>query len=156
MKRILLLLFLLPLSLAQSAIAQGVFVEKFDDCSNGVTCFYCGDTMAHYSKNLTEYIGWNFNHSCFQLEMKNFDVKYEVFVDSTGRTCVVSDNFNGASMSWLLKDDVRKWLTNMPDWKPAIKNGIPINSSIIVEAFFQNNFIRAKYAKPPIPKSKKE
>jgi hypothetical protein len=148
-------LFLL---LALSAKAQGLFDEKFKSCIQDSSCIYCGDTMAHYTKDLTDYVAWNVNHSYnnTRYELKNFDVMYEVFVDSAGRTCVVSDKSLGVGWSWLMKDDVRKWLTNMPDWKPAVKNGKPINSSVIIEAVFRNNSVGVKYIASPATKAKKQ
>jgi len=126
---------------------QGKFEEKYDDCGSKETCFYCGDTVAHYKKSLGEYFKWQIEHSynIRRYVTKDFDVLYEVFVDSTGRTCVTSVQSIGAGWSWLMKDDIRKWLIDMPDWTPAIKNGLPINSSVIVEISFRTKFFTVRY-----------
>lgn len=133
-----------------SVQAQGKFEEKYDDCGGKGTCFYCGDSIAHYKEQLGKYFKWQIEHSynIRRYDTRNFDVLYEVYVDSTGRTCVTSIQSIGLGSSWLMKDDVRKWLIDMPDWTPAIKNGTPINSSVIIELSFRNNFFSANYISP--------
>ena len=136
-----------------SAMSQGIFDEKFDNCNGGVPCFYCGDSVAHYTKDLNGYFAWNINHSYnnSRYVLKSFDVMYEVFVDSAGHACVISIKSIGVGWSWLLKDDIRKWINTMRDWKPAIKNGSPINSSVVIECNFRENFLWSKYVQPPAP-----
>ena len=136
--------------------AQGLFDDKFPNCNSGEPCVYCGDTLAHYVKDLTNYMIYCIEHSYnnSRYESKSFDVVYELFVDSTGRTCVVSAKSLGLGWSWLMKDDVRKFLNNMADWKPAVKDHHAINSTVIVEAKFISNYLSV--ACVPMPKNKEK
>jgi len=143
---------------AVSVSAQGLFEEKYKACMVDTACIYCGDSMAWYPENLTHWVVNKIEHSVnnSMYEIRSFDVLYEVLVDSTGRSCVVSIRSVGASYSWLLKEDIRKWLTGLAGWHPATKNGVAINSTLIIEASFRSNFFGMKLASPPTPKRKKK
>lgn len=151
-------IWLVLVLVCQAANAQGLFEDKYKGCLADTACVYCGDSMAYYPGNLTKYIVDKIEHSVHtsMYELRSFDVFYEVFVDSSGTSCVVSFRSMGASYSWLLRDDIRKWLTGLPGWHPAVKDGHPINSTLIIEAAFRNNFLGLSLAGPPEPKKKRK
>lgn len=159
MKLIKLLVLIVGALLAGPSVsAQGLFEEKYKACMLDTACVYCGDSMAYYPENLTHWVVNKIEHSVnnSMYEMRSFDVLYEVLVDSTGKSCVVSVRSMGASYSWLLKEDIRKWLTGLAGWHPAIKGGRPINSTLIIEAAVRNNFLGLSLVGPPQPKKKKQ
>ncbi len=139
-----------------ASLAQGLFSEKFKECAVTTPCFYCGDTPAHYSKPIVSYIIGKINSSVNNSNyiLKNFDVQYEMLIDSSGHTCVTSIQSLGFGFSWQIKDDIRKWLTNMPDWQPAKKDGKSINSSVILKLKFVANMMQGKFVEPPVKKDK--
>lgn len=132
--------------LTVSAHAQGLFSEKFKSCTPAETCIYCGDSAAYYKKDLGKHIEWALEHSpnAATYDFRNFDVLYELYIDSNGHTCVPSIKSLGGSFSWAQREDIRRALTNMSDWVPATTQGVPVNSTIVLEIAFRNNFFFMK------------
>ena len=153
----LLFLLLLFCSSCINASAQGLFDEQFDDCPIMKPCVYCGDTAAHFTRGLSKYFADKITHSIYNstYNLKNFNVLYEVFIDSAGRPCVTSIESLGFGYSLQVKDDIRRWIADMDDWKPAVKQGKPINSTVILEFKFTANFLGVNYVKAPKKKHEK-
>ena len=140
------LIAILILSLCTlSAGAQGLFGEKYHNCVKRDMCLYCGDTVAHFD-GLSKHFEWQISHSPNGYEARNFTAYYEVSVDSAGHACVISVRNLGTATSWAMKDDILRWINEMPAWKPALKNGQPINSSVILKFKLYRSFFEMGFA----------
>lgn len=119
--------------MAVACTAKGqIFEEEFKDCKDPQRCLYCGDTIAMPTTSLTKYFKRKIEHAPYGYDAKYGKINFELYVDSTGHPCVISIEDRG--LNWQLKNDFRVWLGEMKEWRPAIRNGRPINSNIILQA----------------------
>jgi len=143
-----------------SASGQGLFLDKYDNCRDAIPCLYCGDTVAHPSQNLNEFIKWELEHSNNGGRFGKIGLKviFEIYIDSTGHPCVLS--IKDESFNWGLKDYLRRSINSMPNWIPAIKNGKPINSTVLLQVDFRDNWFWTQLISPeklkPVIKEKKK
>ena len=131
--------FVLFFLISSVVYGQGIFEEKYDDCKTMDTCLYCGDTPARYSKDLTDYFKWKIEHATHGYHLKSGSVFFDVHIDSSGEACVLS--INDKCSIGEMKNDLRQWINQMTDWKPAVKNNQPINTTIALEFEFIANWL---------------
>ncbi len=132
--------------LLQQQTAQLPFPKKYKDCDIKDTCIYCGDIHAMYTKNITSKIQRSLDHGAAKWMSTSGRIFYEINVDSTGHSCVLSIK-DEVHMSDLT-ENVRRCINNLWDWTPAMLAGHPINSTVILELYFIGDAASVKFIKP--------
>ncbi len=142
MKYICLLLILFTVS----AKAQVLFDEEYKDCNTNKPCYYCGDSVAHYKKRIDERLQYTIDHGLHKWMSTSGHMYFEFEVDSTGHSCVksIKDETHMSDM----KNNLRICINGLYDWQPAILNGHPINSTLIIDLRFLGNRATVGFVKP--------
>ena len=78
-------------------------------------------------------------HVPYGYSIKNGHIFYEVHIDSLGHPCIIS--IKDIGMIGEIRNDFRLWIKQMTDWKLAIKNEQPINSTIVLEFNHLHNWL---------------
>ena len=130
----------------QSAIAQTLFKDKYRDCTKDTSCYYCGDKPASFKRSLSQQLQRSVEHGTVKVMSTSGRMFFEIQVDSTGHSCVSSskDETNMRDV----KDNIRRCINNLWDWTPAQVNQHPINSTVIVELHFVDDFVSLRFIKP--------
>jgi hypothetical protein len=139
-------LCLLLTLLATNAKAQFLFGQKYKDCINDKPCYYCGDTVAHYKKRLNERLQYSLDHGMQRWVGTSGTMYFEVEIDSTGHSCVKSTR-DDIPMSDV-RNTLRMSINQLYDWQPAILNGRPINSTVIIKTHFLGYRANITFIKP--------
>jgi len=108
--------------------AQNLFLEKIDICGSATYCMDCGETKATCGQFTLDYIANLINHKYIFKDSGSGSISFQVLVDSTGFSCVLSHSDTTRSQ---LTIDLIRYL-NGCIWKPAIENGKRVNSSVNV------------------------
>ena len=139
-------LFLLFSFFTVSAKAQVLFNEKYKDCGNDKPCYYCGDSAAYYKKRINERLQYSMDHSMQKWMGTSGHMYFELSVDSSGHSCVksIKDEVHMSD----LKNTLRMSINELYDWQPAILNGHPINSTLIIDIHFLGNRASINFVKP--------
>lgn len=121
------------------ARSQGLFEEKYDECSIIKPCRFCGDTLPQPPYNFNRLIIDRIHNTPWGYNLRTGKLLFEILIDSTGQACVVSidDQVYCADM----KKDILIAINEMHNWKPAILFGHPINATMVL----QFDFVNAKY-----------
>ncbi len=127
-------LCLLFILFAINANAQPLFKEKYKDCTLEKPCYYCGDAIASYKKGLSERLQRSINNGQHKWVGTNGNMYFEIEVDSTGHSCVRS--IKDEIPMWDVKNVLTTSINNLYDWQPAILDGHPINSTLILRIHF--------------------
>jgi hypothetical protein len=131
---------------AMTAKAQVPFNEKYKDCTTSDTCFYCGDTPAHYKKSILDRIQRSLEHGTVQWMSTSGRIFFEVEVDSTGHSCVrsIKDETHMSD----IKNNLRSCINNLWDWAPAESSHRAINSTVILELHFIGDNASVRFVRP--------
>ncbi len=131
---------------AVNAKAQALFNEKYKDCNSVKPCYYCGDSMAHYKKRIHERLQYAMDHGLQKWVGTSGHKYFEIEVDSTGHSCVksIKDEVHMSDV----KNTERMCINGLYDWQPAISDGRPINSTLIIDLHFLNNYANVSFVKP--------
>jgi len=127
------------------AKAQVLFSEKYRDCITK-PCYYCGDTVARYKKRINERLQYSMDHGLQKWVGTVGHMRFELEVDSSGHSCVKSIG-DEVRMSDV-KNTLRMCINGLYDWQPAILNGRPINSTLIIDIHFLGNVANISFVKP--------
>ncbi len=131
---------------AFTANAQVPFTKKYKDCDITDTCLYCGDTRATYTKNIAGKFQRSLDHSSVKWMSTSGRLYFEIAVDSTGHSCVLSIK-DEVHMNDLT-ENIRRCINNLWDWTPAKLGGRAINSTVILELYFIGDAASVKFIKP--------
>lgn len=108
--------------------AQNLFLKKIDICSTESYCMDCGDPKATCGQFALDYISSLLNHKYIFKDNASGTLSFQVLVDSTGFSCVLSHSDTSTNQ---LTIDLIRYL-NGSIWRPAVENGKRVNSSVNV------------------------
>lgn len=123
--------FLLILAfISSSAWGQILFERECKDCLTDNICLYCGDSPARPSVKLGKYLQKRLDKAQFEYNGRGLEMRFQIYVDAAGKVCVLSidDRYD----MWQLRKDLLIELNHMPNWAPALKDGQPIGSSMVL------------------------
>ncbi|MCD6012699.1 MAG: hypothetical protein K0Q79_2561 [Flavipsychrobacter sp.] len=127
-----------------SAHSQGLFEEKYDDCSSIKPCRYCGDTLPRPPINFREKIAQKIETRPSGYSwIKPGKLLYEILIDSTGHSCIVS--IDDQLLCYEMKQDILEVINDMFRWKPAVLFGRPINATMVLQFDFGKTTYRMRF-----------
>lgn len=134
------LLTLLLFFTIQTASAQHLFPEQYNNCSIGRFCLDCGDPLAKPPEDAVRVIidGMNQTH----LSKIEGLLKVQILVDTLGKPCLISAENNTNISSRKL--GLYSAINSMPYWTPAILDSKPQNTSVSLEFLFKNGKVGAQ------------
>lgn len=129
--------------ITSSAWSQVIFKYDFKDCEPSDICMYCGDSVARPTVKVAKYVQKRMNRAHFEYNGGGRKMRFQVHIDAVGKLCVISidDKYD----MWQLRKDLRVELNNMPNWIPAMKDGQPIASTIILEFTCYRDYMDIRY-----------
>ena len=112
-------IFIFLTGLAFHVNAQNIFPVKLDNCKTERFCLDCGDTKASYDEQEFSKLQDRLNKE-LNLQGIKGSVKFQVLVDSKGRSCVLShtDQSNNPISLKIIEE-----LNKFKKWVPAVTNG---------------------------------
>ena len=138
MKRIFTILILTLLT--NISFGQHLYPEKYDECKLSRFCLDCGEPKAQPPQNFVKEIIDNFNPKF--LEKTTGQIEVQILVDSIGKPCLLSAK-NETNIK-LKKINLQKAINNTSNWKPAISEGKPKNSSVSLLFVFENQKVNVR------------
>jgi hypothetical protein len=102
--------------------------------------------VAHYKKRLNERFQFSLDHGQQRWVGTTGTMYFEVEVDSTGHSCVrsIKDEIPMPDV----RNTLRMSINQLYDWQPAILNGRPINSTVIIKTHFLGYRANITFVKP--------
>jgi len=102
--------------------------------------------VARYKKRINERLQYSMDHGLQKWVGTVGHMRFELEVDSSGHSCVKSIG-DEVRMSDV-KNTLRMCINGLYDWQPAILNGRPINSTLIIDIHFLGNVANISFVKP--------
>ena len=127
-------LTLIGLFLISSIFGQHLYPEKFEGCNTSRFCLDCGDTKAKPPSEFGNEFLSNLNEK--YLKKINGTIEVQIFVDTIGKPCLLSSK--NASNIKSKKLNLQNGINYTSNWKPAISDGKPTQSSVSLVIIFKD------------------
>jgi ligand-binding sensor domain-containing protein len=127
------LLILVAILSVNLSFGQHLYPEKFEGCNTSRFCLDCGDSKAEPPTEFGNELLSNLNKK--YLKKISGTIEVQILIDTIGKPCLLSAKNGSNIKSKKLK--LQNGINNTSNWKPAISDGKPKQSSVSMVIIFK-------------------